>query len=111
MGVLDRIYSDLTEYAKEEGMTTKEEAVDVLIVMTPMQVLYQNQDLPNEVMAWKTLQVLRNSGMEYHNSSELGEFVYNRKEFRVDYNDNVPILVRVSDSNTPTPEGFSGKVA
>ncbi len=89
---VEYIKEDITKYMKEEKLTTPKEAVAKLLELLPSAYEKEVDGYSPAVKAWLALQMLNRSSLAYHKSIELGEFIYDTKMFRAEFNCNRYVL-------------------
>lgn len=82
--IKERIVNDLHEYGISIGVTDPEKIIAELLQSTPH--ILESADVADYkpgIQAWTILQILNNSPLRYHESEDLGAFIYNTDMYRV----------------------------
>ena len=96
MKAKDIIKQDLEEYAKSQGKTDIKEVVHNLQMMLSgaQRGKFNSEQKSQYFQAWFALQILNNTHKVYHNSKELGEFIYDDRMFHIFELEDGPQTIR-----------------
>ncbi len=107
MKAKDIIKQDLERYAKAQGETNIKVIVYKLQMMLSgaQREKFTKEHKSQYFQAWYALQVLNNTHKEYHNSKELGEFIYDTRMYHIYEIEDGPQTLRrcIYNSLCPLP--------
>ena len=107
MKAKDIIKQDLERYAKAQSQTSIKTVVYKLQMMLSgaQREKFAKEQKSQYFQAWYALQVLNNTHKEYHNSKELGEFIYDDRMYRIVEIEDGPQTLRrcIYNSLCPLP--------